>query len=105
MDSPTRREAATPWIRVGLAPDQRMYWIRRTRLLAWFTIGYNLVEGIAGITFGLTDECLGVDSFQQFMNLSGADRHARPRRPRHRARLGNFPASSSIKHSQNPPFP
>ncbi len=77
MDSPTRREAATPWIRVGLAPDQRMYWVRRARLLAWFTIGYNLVEGIAGITFGIADESLallgfGVDSFIEMSALPAA---------------------------------
>ena len=45
-----------------------MRWVRRARQLAWFTIGYNLVEGVAGIAFGIADESLallgfGIDSF------------------------------------------
>lgn len=40
----------------------------RARWLAWFTIGYNLVEGVIAVAFGVGDESLalfgfGVDSF------------------------------------------
>jgi divalent metal cation (Fe/Co/Zn/Cd) transporter len=51
-----------------LAIDSRALWLRRAGMLAWFTIFYNLVEGIVSIWFGISDESLalfgfGADSF------------------------------------------
>lgn len=42
--------------------------VRTARRLAWFTVGYNLLEGLVSVAFGLKDESLslfgfGLDSF------------------------------------------
>mgnify|MGYP001390760080 CR=1 FL=1 len=42
--------------------------VKTARYLAWFTIGYNIVEGLVSVAFGLKDESLslfgfGMDSF------------------------------------------
>ena len=43
-------------------------WLERARFLAYFTVGYNLVEGLVSMSFGWADESLalfgfGADSF------------------------------------------
>ncbi len=43
-------------------------WLRRAQLLAWLTIGYNLVEGLVAMGFGVAEESValfgfGFDSF------------------------------------------
>ncbi|MGK5088172.1 cation transporter [Bdellovibrionota bacterium FG-2] len=38
-------------------------WIRWTLYLAWFTIGYNLLEGVVSIGFGLNDESVALAGF------------------------------------------
>lgn len=63
MDCPTRMEAPAPAIRVGADPAERARWVRRARFLAWFTIGYNLLESLAGIGFGIADESLALLGF------------------------------------------
>lgn len=63
MDCPTRMEAPPPAIRVGADPAERARWVRRARFLAWFTIGYNLLESLAGIGFGIADESLALLGF------------------------------------------
>lgn len=78
------------------APADRGQWVRRARLLAWFTIGYNLLEGVVGIGYGIADESLallgfGIDSFIEMSSaffvlwrlgaeLSGHERQARRER-------------------------
>jgi divalent metal cation (Fe/Co/Zn/Cd) transporter len=42
--------------------------VKTARYLAWFTVGYNIVEGLVSVAFGLKDESLslfgfGLDSF------------------------------------------
>src|SRR5512136_146532 len=42
--------------------------VKTARRLAWFTVGYNIVEGLVSVAFGLRDESLslfgfGLDSF------------------------------------------
>jgi divalent metal cation (Fe/Co/Zn/Cd) transporter len=44
------------------------HWLRRAWLLAWFTVGYNLLEGAVSIYFGVGDDSValwgfGIDSF------------------------------------------
>lgn len=56
--------AATP--RTTSADGQR--WVQRAIALAWFTIVYNLVEGVVAMGFGIADESIalfgfGADSF------------------------------------------
>lgn len=63
MDGPTRSEAPIPPARVGADPASHARWVHRARLLAWFTIGYNLIEGVVGIGFGLADESLALLGF------------------------------------------
>lgn len=46
----------------------RIQWLERARFLAYFTVGYNLVEGLVSMSFGWADESLalfgfGADSF------------------------------------------
>lgn len=46
----------------------REQWLERARFLAYFTVGYNLVEGLVSMSFGWADESLalfgfGADSF------------------------------------------
>lgn len=46
----------------------RHFWTRRAILLSWFTVAYNILEGIVAIGFGITDDSValagfGVDSF------------------------------------------
>lgn len=48
--------------------DEKSSWIGRAVRLSWFTIAYNLLEGIVSIGFGVKDEALslagfGADSF------------------------------------------
>lgn len=43
-------------------------WVRRVLLLAWFTVAYNLIEGVVAMGFGIADESValfgfGADSF------------------------------------------
>jgi divalent metal cation (Fe/Co/Zn/Cd) transporter len=89
-------DASVPAIRVEADPAERTRWVRRARFLAWFTIGYNLLEGLAGIGFGVADESLallgfGIDSFIEMSSaifvlwrlgaeLSGHERQAQRER-------------------------
>lgn len=46
----------------------RAQWLERARFLAYFTVGYNLVEGLVSMSFGWADESFalfgfGADSF------------------------------------------
>lgn len=41
----------------------RYAWIRRAVLLSWFTIIYNLIEGIVSISFGLGDDSIALAGF------------------------------------------
>jgi divalent metal cation (Fe/Co/Zn/Cd) transporter len=46
----------------------RSFWVKRAILLSWFTIGYNFIEGIIAIAFGVEEASValagfGVDSF------------------------------------------
>ena len=63
MDGPTRSEAPIPPAWVGADPASHARWVHRARLLAWFTIGYNLLEGAVGIGFGLVDGSLALLGF------------------------------------------
>ncbi len=38
-------------------------WIRRAVQLSWFTIGYNLLEGVVAIRFGISDESVALAGF------------------------------------------
>jgi divalent metal cation (Fe/Co/Zn/Cd) transporter len=99
MNSPTRIEAPTPAIRVGSDPADRVRWVRRARFLAWFTIGYNLLEGAAGIGFGIADGSLallgfGIDSCVEMASASfvlwrlGADLSGQQRQAQRERRAG-----------------
>ncbi|MEO5679823.1 MAG: hypothetical protein ABIS47_09145 [Acidimicrobiales bacterium] len=70
-------EASTPW---------RQNRVRRARLLAWFTIGWNCIEGVVGIASGVAAGSIalvgfGVDSYVEV--LSGAVVLWRPAKERH----------------------
>lgn len=57
--------ATSPHDRADLPHD---FWIKRAILLSWFTIGYNFIEGIVSIAFGIEEASValagfGVDSF------------------------------------------
>ncbi|HEX2770204.1 MAG TPA: cation transporter [Geobacteraceae bacterium] len=57
-------------------PEERDHLLKRANLLALFTIGFNLVEGIVSIWLGAADETLalfgfGVDSFIEVMSAVG----------------------------------
>lgn len=57
------------------APGRRQAWVRRARLLAWFTVGWNAIEGLIGIGSGIAAGSValvgfGVDSYIEV--LSGA---------------------------------
>ena len=48
--------------------EQNESWVRRVLLLSWFTIAYNVVEGVVAMGFGVADESValfgfGADSF------------------------------------------
>lgn len=40
-----------------------MNWLRRAWMLAWFTVGYNLVEGAVSIAFGVGDDSVALWGF------------------------------------------
>lgn len=63
MACPARTAEPAPSVRAGADPVARARWVRRARLLALFTIGYNLLEAFAGIGFGLADESLALLGF------------------------------------------
>ena len=53
---------------IAAARGQRDLWVSRAKTLSIITIGYNVLEGIVAVTFGLNDESValfgfGVDSF------------------------------------------
>lgn len=41
----------------------RERWVQRVVYLSWFTIIYNLIEGIVSISFGLTDDSIALAGF------------------------------------------
>lgn len=63
MDCPTRMVESASVTRVGIDPTECARWTRRARMLAWFTIAYNLIEGFVGIGFGIADESLALLGF------------------------------------------
>jgi divalent metal cation (Fe/Co/Zn/Cd) transporter len=44
-------------------PSDPSAWLRRARLLAWFTVGYNLLEGFVSIAFGFSDDSVALWGF------------------------------------------
>ncbi|MCA9729298.1 MAG: cation transporter [Candidatus Eisenbacteria bacterium] len=43
--------------------DRTAWWTRRAIQLAWFTIAYNLIEGVVAIGFGLSDDSIALFGF------------------------------------------
>jgi divalent metal cation (Fe/Co/Zn/Cd) transporter len=48
---------------VSVAVPDRDRWIRRAWALAWFTVGWNLVEGAVAIGFGAADDSVALWGF------------------------------------------
>ena len=62
-------------MKTELAKTEKKYW-RKALWLAWFTIVYNLAEGIVSVYFAVQDEALtlfgfGIDSFIEFLSGVG----------------------------------
>lgn len=47
----------------GAAAAEAARWKSRARFLAWFTVGYNLLEGMVSIAFGVSDDSVALWGF------------------------------------------
>ncbi len=59
----------------GRSEEPQGFWVKRAILLSWFTIGYNFIEGIVAIAFGVEEASValagfGVDSFIEVASAS-----------------------------------
>ena len=68
MDGASQRVASALADQVDAAATDRSRVVARARWLAWFTVLYNLVEGVVAVWFGAGEESLallgfGIDSF------------------------------------------
>lgn len=50
-------------LKPGMPEEEASGWLRRAWQLAWFTVGYNLLEGAVSIGFGVSDDSVALWGF------------------------------------------
>ncbi len=58
MQTPSQALLSNP-----VQASQHKHWVRWILYLAWFTIGYNLLEGVVAIGFGVSDDSVALAGF------------------------------------------